>query len=71
MSRRSGNYGDPYFLKPRFKSVCPETGKTIEKGDECAYFPKARRAYHESSKAAEGVRELLVAKADCMMDANW
>lgn len=62
---------DTYFLKARFSSVCPETGKTIAKGDECAYFPRERKAYHSESKAAEQVRELKFAKAWNMADANW
>lgn len=62
---------DPYFLKARFKSTCPETGKVIEKGDECVYFPKARKAYHRDSKAAEGVREMKFAEAYGMGDAKW
>ena len=63
--------GDPYFLKARFKSVCPETGKAIEKGDECCYFPKARKAYHRDSEAARQAREMKFAEAYGMGDAKW
>ena len=54
---------DPYFLKARFKSVCPETGKVIEKGDECVYFPIGRKAYHVDSKNAEDVRAMKISDA--------
>ena len=63
--------GDPYFLKSRFKSVCPETGRAIEKGDECVYFPKARKAYHRESKAAEQARQMKFSEAYGMGDAQW
>ena len=63
--------GDPYFLKARFKSVCPDTGKVIENGDECCYFQKARKAYHKDSEAANGAREMKFAEAYGMGDANW
>jgi len=63
--------GDPYFLKARFKSVCPETGKAIEKGDECCYFPKARKAYHKDSEAAAQCREMKFAETYGMGDSQW
>ena len=62
---------DPYFLKARFASVCPETGKTINKGDKCAYYPRERKAFHVDSKAAEDLRALLFANCCGMADANW
>lgn len=64
-------YGDPYFLKARFASTCPETGKPIRKGDEIAYYPRERKAYHADSKAAENVRALQVSKAFCLGDQDW
>lgn len=68
---RQRNNGDPYELKARFESRCPETGKLIQKGETCVYFPKARKAYHVDSKAAQGFREMKFAESWGMADANW
>jgi hypothetical protein len=64
------NY-DPYFTKARFDSICPETGKQIKKGDEIAYYPKHKRAYHTSSKAASDLRSLQATQAFGLADADW
>jgi hypothetical protein len=61
----------PYFTKARFDSVCPETGKQIKKGDEIAYYPATRRAYHASSKAAGELRGLQFSQAFGLDDSNW
>jgi hypothetical protein len=63
------NY-DPYFTKARFDSVCPETGKQIKIGDEIAYYPKHKKAYHSSSKAAEEVRGMQFSKSFGLADAD-
>lgn len=55
----------------RFDSVCPETGLPIKKGDEIAYYPRDRKAYHVSSKSADNVRNLEFNAAYGMADANW
>ena len=47
---------DPYEIKARFKSVCSETGKVIEKGERCVYYPLSKKVYHETSKTAESFR---------------
>lgn len=52
--------GDPYFTKARFDSTCPETGKPIKCGDEIAYYPRTKKAYHIDSKNAEDVRSLQI-----------
>lgn len=62
---------DPYFTTARFDSVCAETGKPIRKGEEIAYYPRERKAYCSTSKAAENVRALQFASAYGMADANW
>lgn len=62
---------DPYFTTARFNSTCPETGRIISKGDRIAYYPRERKAYHESSKAAEQIRALEFAAGAGMADANW
>jgi hypothetical protein len=64
------NY-DPYFTKARFDSVCPETGKQIKKGDEIAYYPRHRKAFHASSKAAEDLRGMKFSQAFGLDDVNW
>ena len=61
----------PYFTTARFASVCPETGKRIAKSERIAYFPASRKAYAESSKAAEQVRGLDFARAYAMPDADY
>ena len=50
---------DPRELKARFNSLCPETGKAINKGDTCVYYPLAKKAYHTDSKAAADYRSLM------------
>lgn len=67
----SRNNGEPYELTARFESRCPETGKLIAKGTKCLYFPKAKKAYHLDSKAAEEYRSRRFAEAWQMGDANW
>ena len=62
---------DPYIMKARFPSICPETGKDIHKGNEIAYYPKARRAYHADSRAFEEVRALQFAVSNHMPDCDW
>jgi hypothetical protein len=61
----------PYFTTARFNSVCPETGKAIGIGDRIAYFPAARKAYHEQSESADRVRALEFNAAYGMADANY
>ena len=62
---------DPYLTRARFASTCPETGRPIRKGDEIAYFPRTRTAFHVESKSADQVRALSFAAAYGMADANW
>jgi len=64
------NY-DPYFTKAKFASVCPETGKQIKKGDEIAYYPAERKAFHDSSKAADELRAMQFSHTFCMEDSNY
>jgi hypothetical protein len=61
----------PYFTRARFDSICPETGKQIKKGDEIAYYPKHKKAYHPDSKAASGLRSLQATQALGLADADW
>ena len=67
---RYGN-SDPFFMTARYASTCPETGLAIRKGDQCAYFPKARKAFHVTSPSAAQVRALEFSKAYGMGDQNW
>jgi len=50
------NHGEPYAIKARFETRCPQTGKAIHKGDTAIYFPKARKLYHVDSRAAENFK---------------
>lgn len=56
---------DPYFTTARFASVCPETKLPIKKGDEIAYYPRDRKAFHISSKSAANAR-LIAAAPDLL-----
>lgn len=51
---------DPYFTNARFNSTCPETSKQIKKGEQIAYYPRTRQAFHIDSKNAENVRALQI-----------
>jgi hypothetical protein len=61
----------PYMTRARFNSVCPETGKAIGIGDEIAYYPDSRKAYHTTSTHADTVRALEFSRAWAMSDANY
>ena len=50
---------DPRVITARFKSVCPETGRTIAKGDECVYYPSSREAFHMDSPSGKSARDML------------
>ena len=62
---------DPRIITARFDSTCPETGRTIKRGDKIAYYPRNRTAYHIESKSADSVRGLEFSEAYGMADANW
>lgn len=62
---------DPYFTRARFPSLCAETGRKINKGDEIAYYPRDKKAYHVDSKAADHLRGLQFNAAFNMADANY
>ena len=62
---------DPYFTRARFPSLCAETGRKIEKGDEIAYYPRARKVYHADSKQAAELRGQQFAAAFNMADVNY
>lgn len=49
---------DPRILNARFKGVCKETGKTIQKGQQCLYEPLTRSVYHMDSKRAQEWNEI-------------
>lgn len=59
---------DPRMIEARFVSVCPETGKTIQKGDKCIYYPVTKTAYHLDSKQAE---EFFGWQADLAMGHDY
>lgn len=48
----------PRLMKALFPSVCPETGRAIKRGDQIAYFPARRKAYHSESQSAALVRDM-------------
>lgn len=68
--RRTANTR-PYFTRALFASTCPETGKAIKKGDEIAYYPATKKAYHIDSQSADSLRGLEFAQANAMADANY
>ncbi|WP_043588454.1 hypothetical protein [Geminisphaera colitermitum] len=68
-------YKPPRIMPARFASTCPETGKPIRKGDEIAYFPDERKAYHAESGKAQRLRDDIRAReataALGLADADW
>lgn len=64
-------YAQPRFIVARFDSTCPQTQKKIARGDECAWYPSSRTAYHVDSKAASELRALDFAATWNMADANY
>ena len=62
---------NPRTIKARFDSICPETGKAIKAGDECVYFPRAKKAYHMDSNTAGHWRSQQFADSAGLLDANW
>jgi len=47
---------DPRIIRSSFPTTCQETGWTIQRGDECVYYPNGR-VYHMDSKQAQEYRE--------------
>jgi hypothetical protein len=47
---------DPKEFTARFNSSCAETGKAINKGDTCIYYPSEKKVYHMESKQAQEFR---------------
>lgn len=62
---------NPQFIKARYFTICPETGKSIQAGQECVYFPLEHKAYHIDSTAADHARGNEFNAAYGMADANW
>lgn len=48
---------EPREINAYYKSTCAETGKVINVGDPCVYYPKDKKVYHPDSKTAVGFRE--------------
>lgn len=61
----------PRFIKAKRSGTCPETGKTIQVGDEVAWYPSSQQAFHEDSRAASELRGQQFAQAYHMADANY
>ena len=59
---------DPRVIQARFESKCAETGKVIKKGEECIYYPLARKVFCVDSKTAQDYREC---KADWDQGFNY
>lgn len=58
--RRIRDYWDtvPREITARYTSKCHETGRTIEKGEPCIYYPKDRKVFSMDSKQAESYRSV-------------
>lgn len=59
---------DPRMIRARFESKCAETGKIIQKGESCIYYPITRKVYSSDSKTAKDYREC---KADWDQGYNY
>lgn len=70
-SRIRSTNAAPYLMNARFAGTCPETGKTINKGDRICFVPATRKAYHDESKQAGETRGAEFAQAHGMADANY
>ena len=70
-NRRASRTSEPRWITARFDSTCPDTGKTIRKGENCLYYPDARKTYHESSATAAQQRGIDFSTAAGLADANW
>jgi hypothetical protein len=67
-----GRYNnDPREIRAKFASICPETGKQINKGDRIVYFPRERKAFHVDSKSAQDWLSQAAADYLCLGDAGW
>lgn len=52
--RRNANWRDPKVITARYNSKCAQTGRTIEKGTKCVYYPVHKQVFHvESPQAVE------------------
>jgi hypothetical protein len=71
MSFKRKSNARPYFTKALFASTCPETGKAIKKGDEIAYYPATKKAFHLESQSADSLRGIEFSQANSMADANY
>lgn len=70
-NRSSTRNAAPYFMNAKFAGTCPETGKTINKGDRICFAPATRKAYHDESQQASETRGQQFAAAHNMADANY
>lgn len=48
---------DPRYIFARYPGQCAETGKTIEKGQECIYYPATKKIFSLDSKQATEFRK--------------
>ena len=60
---------DPKEITARFNSKCAETGKAINKGDPCIYYPLSKKVFHIDSKQADEYRSYMF-DLNCL-DANY
>lgn len=44
---------EPRLIKAKYPARCPQTGKQINKGETCVWFPLARKIYHPESRAGK------------------
>lgn len=42
---------EPRLIAAKYPARCPQTGKQINKGESCVWFPSARKIYHPESRA--------------------
>lgn len=52
------NHGEPFEMRAKYRTRCPQTGRLIAVGDLAMYFPKARKMYHLESPAAQQVKAM-------------
>lgn len=59
MRRRKVFSTAPRFIQARFKSVCAETGATIEKGESCLFQPLQKEIFSMNSKRVQEWKEMI------------
>jgi hypothetical protein len=56
--RRNYRSKEPREMRAKFRSLCAETSKLINKGDMCIYYPSSRQVFSVDSNQATEFRQM-------------